>query len=39
MDVVEVTTRSVVFECGNKRYRWCLPSRAGHAATTKAGGS
>jgi hypothetical protein len=39
MDVVEVTTRSVVFECGNKRYRWCLPNRAERAATTKAGSS
>ncbi|MBN1916326.1 MAG: hypothetical protein JW889_00335 [Verrucomicrobia bacterium] len=27
MDVMEVTTRSVLFQCGKKRYRWCLPSR------------
>jgi hypothetical protein len=25
MQVTEVTLRSVLFECGNKRYRWLLP--------------
>ena len=35
MDVKQVTTRSVLFECGNKRYRWLLPGR--RTATADAG--
>jgi hypothetical protein len=34
MDVTEVTSRYVVFESGNKRYRWLLPGRR----AAKAGG-
>jgi len=25
MDITEVTLKYVVFECGNKRYKWMLP--------------
>jgi len=31
MAVTEVTSKYVVFECGNKRYRWMLPRRRARA--------
>jgi hypothetical protein len=31
MAIIEVTSRYVLFECGNKRYRWMLPRRHAHA--------